>query len=294
MSPRAVELHGRLQDDELGRGEQRHLRSTRFFKDPRTGEPWPGKEERVRSMGRLEQHVVTEQMVAEEPYGKLLARSEIAIYPGAAPRRLYELEMAALRAGNRAACAVADRVRAQLLHPDGRLSRGRRAFHSTSRSTSIASWRCACAATAPGWWWSRTRSRCHLTHREGYRDPMKGEDGWEQAFARRHPFETGIDDALLAQPRRGSGPASRRAAADTGERGTAAAAGPRRQSGLSPIHAPAASSGSSPRATWMSAIRCCGRRSVACCSGMASTRCCGHGIRMPSRESAMRPARAWT
>ena len=30
----------------------------------------------------------------------------------------------------------------------------------------------------------------HLTHREGYRDPMTGEDGWELAFARRHPYET--------------------------------------------------------------------------------------------------------
>jgi len=32
----------------------------------------------------------------------------------------------------------------------------------------------------------------HLTHREGYRDPLAGEDDWEQAFARRHPFETQI------------------------------------------------------------------------------------------------------
>jgi hypothetical protein len=30
----------------------------------------------------------------------------------------------------------------------------------------------------------------HLTHREGWRDPLAGEDHWEQAFARRHPVET--------------------------------------------------------------------------------------------------------
>jgi hypothetical protein len=30
----------------------------------------------------------------------------------------------------------------------------------------------------------------HLTHREGWRDPLAGEDGWEQAFFRRHPLET--------------------------------------------------------------------------------------------------------
>ena len=32
----------------------------------------------------------------------------------------------------------------------------------------------------------------HLTHREGYRDPMAGEGGWEQVFARLHPFETQV------------------------------------------------------------------------------------------------------
>jgi hypothetical protein len=32
----------------------------------------------------------------------------------------------------------------------------------------------------------------HLTHREGYRDPLTGEDGWEQAFARLHPRETDV------------------------------------------------------------------------------------------------------
>ena len=37
MSPPAVALHGLLADDALGRGEQRHLRGTRFFRDPRTG-----------------------------------------------------------------------------------------------------------------------------------------------------------------------------------------------------------------------------------------------------------------
>ncbi len=52
----------------------------------------------MKSLGELKAHVVTEQMVAEEPYEKLLARAEVAIYPGAAPRRLYELEMGALRA----------------------------------------------------------------------------------------------------------------------------------------------------------------------------------------------------
>ena len=75
LSPDAVERHGMLRDDEMGRGEQRHLRGTRFFLDPRTGEPWPGKEGKVKSMGRIDPYLVTEEMVASLPYEKLLERS---------------------------------------------------------------------------------------------------------------------------------------------------------------------------------------------------------------------------
>src|SRR5579863_765438 len=42
LSPEAVMRHGRLEGETMGRGEQRHLRGTRFFRDPRNGEPWPG------------------------------------------------------------------------------------------------------------------------------------------------------------------------------------------------------------------------------------------------------------
>ncbi len=143
----------------------------------------------VRSMGRLEQHVVTEQMVAEEPYGKLLARSEIAIYPGAAPRRLYELEMAALRAGSV--------PHAQWLTASGHnFSIPTAAFLaaggfpldiSINEHRELALRLCRDGARVVV---VEDAISLHLTHREGYRDPMKGEDGWEQAFARRHPFET--------------------------------------------------------------------------------------------------------
>lgn len=188
LSPEAVARHARLAEDELGRGEQRHLRGTRFFRDPRTGAPWPGKEARVRGMGDLTPYLVTEEMVANEPYERLLERSEAAIYPGAAARKLYELEMGALRARSapnaqwmaaaghnfsipRAAFAAAGGFAADISineHRELALRLCRAGAHLVVVDGAIS---------------------LHLTHREGYRDPLAGEDGWEQAFASRHPLE---------------------------------------------------------------------------------------------------------
>jgi len=32
----------------------------------------------------------------------------------------------------------------------------------------------------------------HITHREGWRDPLAGEDSWQQVFARDYPRETQV------------------------------------------------------------------------------------------------------
>jgi glycosyltransferase involved in cell wall biosynthesis len=205
LSPDAVERHGRLGDDELGRGEQRHLRGTRFFRDPRTGDPWPGKEARVKSMGNLAPYLVTEEMVADGPYEKLLERSESAIYPGAGARKLYELEMGALRARSV--------PHAQWIAASGHnFSVPRAAFEavggfdpdiSINEHRELALRLCRADARLVV---VEGAVSLHLTHREGYRNPLTGEDGWEQAFARRHPLETQVmmrlwrtlaDDATL-------------------------------------------------------------------------------------------------
>lgn len=189
MSPRAVELHGRLADNELGRGEQRHLRGTRFFRDPRSGEPWPGKEERVRSLGDLTPYRVTEEAVTAGPFEILLERSDVAIYPGAAPRALYELEMRSLRAGTAplAQWLAASGHNFSIPTEAFRLAGGFRPDISLNEHRELALRLCR----------SGTRIvvvegaiSVHLTHREGYRDPLAGEDDWEEAFARRHPLET--------------------------------------------------------------------------------------------------------
>jgi GT2 family glycosyltransferase len=189
LSPEAVARHGSLGEDELGRGEQRHIRGTRFFLDPRTGTPWPGKESRVRSMGDLSAHLVTEEMVVQAPFERLLERSDAAIYPGAAPRKLYDLEMGALRARSA--------PRAEWMAAAGHnFSVPREAFAraggfdeeiSINEHRELALRLCrrgARVVVAEG------AVSLHLTHREGWRDPLTGEDGWEKAFARRHPFET--------------------------------------------------------------------------------------------------------
>jgi len=191
LSPEAVQLHARLGDSELGRGEQRHLRGTRFFRDPRNGDPWPGKEARVRSMGNLAQYLVTEEMVENAPYEKLLERSEPAIYPGAAARNLYDLEMGALRAQSI--------PNAQWMAASGHnFSIPRKAFQaaggfdadiSINEHRELALRLCCDNARLKV---VEGAVSLHLTHREGYRNPLTEEDGWEQAFARRHPYETQI------------------------------------------------------------------------------------------------------
>ena len=191
LSPEAVVRHARLAEDELGRGEQRHLRGTRFFLDPRTGTPWPGKEARVRSMGNLAQYLVTEEMVANEPYETIFDRSEPAIYPGGAARKLYELEMGALRArsiphaewmtaaGHNFSIPRAAFLAAGGFDQDISINEHRELALRLCRSG-------ARVVVVEG------AISVHVTHREGYRDPLTGEDGWEKAFARLHPFETQV------------------------------------------------------------------------------------------------------
>jgi glycosyltransferase involved in cell wall biosynthesis len=191
LSPEATALHGALGCDELGRGEQRHLRGTRFFQDPRTGAPWPGKEELVRRLGDLSSRLVTEQMIAEAPFDQWVERSDSAIYPGAAPRKLYDLEMSALRARSA--------PRAEWMAAAGHnFSVPRQAFEvvsgfdediSINEHRELALRLCRSGARVVV---VEGAISVHVTHREGWRDPLVGEDRWREIFARRHPLETRV------------------------------------------------------------------------------------------------------
>ncbi|MBS2022485.1 MAG: glycosyltransferase, partial [Deltaproteobacteria bacterium] len=212
MSPDALERHARLGPLELGRGEQRHLRSTRFFADPRTGEPWPGKEARVKSLGALAPQLVTEEQ-ARGPFEPLLARSEVAIYPGAGPRKLYELEMGALTRGSTPRAAWMAAAGHNFSIPRALFEQARGFDEALTinehRELALRLQRLgARVVPVPG------AVSLHLTHREGWRDPLQTDDGWLATFTRLHPFEAPLmtrlwrtlanDPALPASERLGS------------------------------------------------------------------------------------------
>lgn len=213
LSPASVELHGKLSPLQMGRGEQRHLRGTRFFKDPRNGEPWPGKEQRVKALGDLAGQLVTEECVDKGAFEYLLSRADPAIYPGAAPRRLYELEMRALTEGTAqlvewmAAAGHNFSVSSDAFFEAGGFDEDL----SINEHRELALRLCRSGGrvvTVPG------AVSIHVTHREGWRDPLAGEDDWVKVFASRHPRETELmvrfwrtlaaDPALRVEERLGS------------------------------------------------------------------------------------------
>lgn len=91
-----TDAHARI-PNLIGRGETRHLRSTRFFHDPETGSPQVGHEERMARMSKTElaNMVVTKEHVLHD-FESIARKSEAGIYPGVGPRKLYELEISAL------------------------------------------------------------------------------------------------------------------------------------------------------------------------------------------------------
>jgi glycosyltransferase involved in cell wall biosynthesis len=191
LSPQTAALHSELGSEELGRGEQRHLRGTRFFRDPRTGEPWPGKESLVRGLGDLSARLVTERMIAEMSFDRWVERSEVAIYPGVAPRRLYELELSALRARSapRAEWMAASGHNFSVPRAAFTTAGGFNTRLSLNEHRELALRLCRRGARVLV---VEGAISIHITHREGWRDPLAGEDDWQQVFARDHPLEAQV------------------------------------------------------------------------------------------------------
>ncbi|MES2999262.1 MAG: glycosyltransferase [Pseudomonadota bacterium] len=192
----------------MGRGETLHLRCTRFLQDPETASPRPGEEARLARMPAAERERlrVTREQIRND-FASVAARAEYGIYPGAAPRRLYELELKTIR--EQPDCellwvaAVGSNFsvdRAAFLAVGGfddtldlnehrelalRLHRhGHRIGHVDGART------------------------YHMTHRSGWRDPL-AISGWEEVLYRRHPiaavkmlavFWAGLADASPIPP----------------------------------------------------------------------------------------------
>lgn len=176
----------------VARGENYHLRCTRAFRDPETGTPQPGEESRVGRMtaGELTRAVVTRQQILTD-FAAVDRRAQPGVYPGYGPRRLYELEMDALRQDGAcdvlwAAAAGANQsvprqafVESGGFHPDISINEHRElALRLCQAGLKMV----ACVARS-----------YHMIHRSGWRDPLDDRD-WEAVFYQAHPR---TDVALL-------------------------------------------------------------------------------------------------
>ena len=170
----------------VARGETYHMRCTRFFRDPETGSPRPGEEARVSriSSSELAKMRVTARDIVEN-FRSIEARAQPGIYPGAGPRLLFDLEMAALRQDPESDVLWA-------AASGSNMSVDRREFlaagglnealdHNDHREIALRLCRNGHRMVPV-----MARSY-HLTHRTGWRDPL-ADTAWEEVFYQAHPI----------------------------------------------------------------------------------------------------------
>ncbi|MBI1262910.1 MAG: glycosyltransferase [Rhizobiales bacterium] len=168
------------------RGDPHHLRCTRIFKDPDAGTAWPDRAEDLarRPAAELDRSRVTLTQVYED-FQAIHRRAEPGIYPGAGPRYLYEIETDAL-----------------VNHPDcdvlwsassgSNMSMRRDAFVDNGGFDELIDnnehREMALRLTQHGHRMVPLMGAYsyHLTHRSGWRDPLKEAD-WEPVFLQAQP-----------------------------------------------------------------------------------------------------------
>jgi glycosyltransferase involved in cell wall biosynthesis len=171
----------------IGRGETFHLRCTRFLQDLESASPQPEHADRIAAMrsDERERLKVTRAQI-EQDFPQIEARAEPGIYAGTGPRLLYEIEIEAL--ARDPDCTVLWAAAAG-------------SNQSVSRAAFLAAGGFAedidvnehrelalrlCAGGARMGLVEGARSY-HLTHRVGWRDPLR-EPHWEARFWARHPL----------------------------------------------------------------------------------------------------------
>jgi glycosyltransferase involved in cell wall biosynthesis len=189
-APNLVERHIAAHANDsrtIARGETYHLRKTRFLKDPESATPQPEHEERFARMKTKERDRlrVTRQQILTDFAGIELSAAP-GIYPGAAPRRLYELEMDALN--NYPDCPVLWAAAS-----GSNLSLRRNLFNEVggfdpeidiNEHRELALRLCQAGGRMRAAVGARTY---HLTHRIGWRDPLR-DLNWERKFLTMHPI----------------------------------------------------------------------------------------------------------
>lgn len=167
------------------RGETYHLRCTRPFLDPETGTAKRGEEDRVARMSANERarSLVTRDQIRSH-FADIDRRAQPGIYPGFGPRKLYDLEMEALRAEVDCGVLWAAASGANQSVPKAAFQAAG-GFHpsiSINEHRELALRLCqaglAMAAT--------TARSYHMTHRSGWRDPLEDLE-WEDIFYNAHP-----------------------------------------------------------------------------------------------------------
>ena len=182
---RHMDLH-RANPNLIVRGETWHLRCTRLFLDPETGTPRRGEESKVARMSESEKarSLVTRDQV-RNAFDAIASRGQPAIYPGFGPRKLYELEMGALRddpegtvlwaaaSGSNQSLNRAAFLESGGFHPDITINEHREL---------------ALRLCKGGLRMTATNGRnYHMTHRSGWRDPLEDRH-WESIFYNAHPI----------------------------------------------------------------------------------------------------------
>ncbi|MCB2060620.1 MAG: glycosyltransferase [Novosphingobium sp.] len=189
MHPACVERHiaaHQANPSLLGRGETRHIRSTRFLRDPESATPRAGEEARLEAMSPAEREKlkVTRRQI-EEDFAGIDRRATPGIYPGIGPRALYELEIDAL--ANHPDCtmlwAAASGSNFSVAREAFLASGGYDAEIDINEHRELALRLCEAGGRMGLVEGAKTY---HLTHRSGWRDPL-AETGWEAVFYRRHP-----------------------------------------------------------------------------------------------------------
>jgi glycosyltransferase involved in cell wall biosynthesis len=170
----------------LVRGSTYHLRCTRPFIDPERGTPQTDQVDRVARMSETERrrNLVTRQQI-HFAFQDIEARGEPGIYPGYGPRKLFELEMAALTQSPdcpvlwAAASGSNQSLDRQAFLDIG----GFRPEIDSSEHRELALRLCK-----QGFSMTASPARTyHMTHRSGWRDPLV-DNGWEDFFFAAHPI----------------------------------------------------------------------------------------------------------
>jgi GT2 family glycosyltransferase len=190
--PELVQRHTRAHAEReglIGRGELFHLRCTRLLKDPETATPWPELAARIARLppGELDRLRVTRAQIIENFEEAVAQRADAGLYPGAGPRELHDLELAALRGDPDCAVLWAAATGSNLSVPRAAfLQVG--GFHEGGGLTEHRELALKLCNAGLRMGLVEAARTYHLTHRSGWRDPLK-ETGWETAFYGLHPIK---------------------------------------------------------------------------------------------------------